>query len=1000
MMKRWMIYVLIAAAAAAIILVITLPGLMNKEPELELPVQVINQGETLTLNLKQFVKDEKVDDVALEILEGPGELSGFSYVFEPGFSYAGEISVRVQATDNQGKKSEDEMLVNVIRVNRPPEIDTSPVVVQEGETLSIDLNSIATDPDGDELEFSVEGPGKLEGSIYSYAPGYSDSGKAVLRVLARDTQGNETARDIQLEVTDVNAPPEVRVNDQIVNEGERLTVDIISSVTDEDVEKIILSIEDGPGRLEDGLFIYEPSFEDAGKKIVSIKAADSFGNETFSSFEIEIHDVNRPPRLLLSDLVMKEGETVEVDILSRVSEPDGDDVQLRIEGPGEIVDGTYRLSADFGDAGDKSVKVFLEDEKGATNTTAFTVRVEEVNRAPVVSIPDGVVKEGETLRLYLRGFASDPDGDELTFEVSEGPGTIEDGNYIFTPDFDSEGSHEVELLVTDNEGAESIGIFTVTVDNVNRPPVKILPSLSTTIMETFTLSLDLKSLFTDPDGDELSYEVDGFGSILNNSYSCSPGYGDHGEKTATVTASDPFGLSESMLIKIDVRNKNRDPELSVSEITTSIREGFTLKIDLVTLFSDPDDDELVFSITGPGEIEEGYYSYSPDYSDEGEKSVVLYATDSKGGSTSLPINISVVDVNRAPVVSIPDGVVKEGETLRLYLSGFASDPDGDELTFEVSEGPGTIEDSNYIFTPDFDSEGSHEVELLVTDNEGAESIGIFTVTVENVNRAPVVSIPDGVVKEGETLRLYLRGFASDPDGDEVTFEVSEGPGSIEDSNYIFTPDFDSEGSHEVELLVTDNEGAESIGMFTVTVDNVNRPPNAFIPDGTAKAGSEYSLYLRGFAGDPDGDKVAFKIVSGSGEIVEDRYLFLPERSDIGPKEIVLEISDEKGMKTETAFTLTVEASERIVEISYGLPSFDGESIKIVAGPNEIFSTGKQAVIETDWMFNFEEIYFYEIEGSQETLIGTAEIRDSSDELNRKIYSPSGTYVGNIILLTN
>jgi len=102
MMKRWMIYVLIAAAATAIILVITLPGLMNKEPELELSVQVVNQGETLTVDLKQFVKDEKVDDVVLEILEGPGELSGFSYVFEPGFSYAGELSVRVQATDNSG----------------------------------------------------------------------------------------------------------------------------------------------------------------------------------------------------------------------------------------------------------------------------------------------------------------------------------------------------------------------------------------------------------------------------------------------------------------------------------------------------------------------------------------------------------------------------------------------------------------------------------------------------------------------------------------------------------------------------------------------------------------------------------------------------------------------------------------------------------------------------------------------------------------------------------
>ena len=1088
MMKRWMIYVLIAAAAAAIILVITLPGLMNKEPELELPVQVVNQGETLTVNLRQFVKDERVDDIVLEILEGPGELSGFSYVFEPGFSYAGEIAVRVQATDKQGKKSEDEMLINIIRVNRPPEIDTSPVVAREGEMLTIDLNSIATDPDGDELEFSVEGPGKLEGSIYSYAPGYSDSGKAVLRVLARDTQGNETARDIQLEVTDVNAPPEVRIENQIVNEGERLTVDIISSVIDEDVENLVLSIEDGPGRLEDGLLIYEPSFKDAGKKSVSIKAEDSFGNETFSSFEIEVLDVNRPPRLLLSDLVLKEGEMVEVDILSRVSEPDGDDVQFRVEGPGELVEGKYIFSADFGDAGDKSVKVFIEDEKGATNTASFTVRienvnrapvvsipdgvvkegetfrlylrafasdpdgdevtfevsegpgsiedgnyiftpgfgsegnhevellvtdskgaesigtftvtVENVNRAPVVSIPDGVVKEGETFRLYLRAFASDPDGDEVTFEVSEGPGSIEDGNYIFTPDFDSEGNHEVELLATDIEGAESIGKFTVTVENVNRPPVKILPSLSTTIMESFTLSLDLETLFTDPDGDQLSYEVEGFGSILNNSYSCSPGYGDQGEKAATVTASDPSGLSESMLIKIDVRDKNRDPELSVSDMSTSIREGFTLKFDLSTLFSDPDGDELVFDITGPGEIENGFYSYSPDYSEAGEKSVVISATDSKGGSISLPVYISVLDANRAPVVSIPDGVVKEGETFRLYLRAFASDPDGDEVTFEVSEGPGSIEDGNYIFTPDFDSEGSHEVKLLVTDSKGAETIGNFTVTVENVNRPPVVSIPDGVVKEGETLRLYLRAFASDPDGDEVTFEISEGPGSIEDGNYIFTPGFDSEGNHEVELLATDIEGAESIGKFTVTVENVNRPPNAFIPDGTVKAGSEYSLYLRGFAGDPDGDKVAFKLVSGPGEIVDDRYLFLPERSDIGLKEIVLEISDEKGMKTETAFTLIVEANEKIVRISYGLLSVDAESIKIVAGPNEIFSTGRQAVIETDWIMNFEEIYFYEIEESQETLIGTAEFEDSSDELNRKIYSPSGTYVGNIILVTN
>ncbi|PNS37933.1 Ig-like domain-containing protein, partial [Mesotoga sp. B105.6.4] len=384
-MKRWMVYVLVVAGVAAIILIITLPGVLNKEPQIELPVQVVNQGEKLSVNLKQFVSDEKVDEVALELIDGPGVLSGFSYTFEPGFSYAGEIAVRIRATDEQGKSSEDEMLVNVIRVNRPPEIDTSPVVVNEGETLSIDLNSIAVDPDGDNLEFSVEGPGELEGSIYTYSPGYNDAGNGVLRVIARDTHGNETARDIPLEIIDVNAPPVVmQIKNQVVNEGERISVDIASAVVDVDGDEIFFSIEQGPGLLEDGLFVYEPSFADAGTKSVIIRVEDSYGNEAFSSFEVEVKDFNRPPKLLLSDIVLNEGDTVEIDFVERVIDPDGDEVSFAIEGPGEIVDGKYKYTPRFGEAGEESVTVFLEDEKGGTSTAAFRIRVNEVNRPPTV----------------------------------------------------------------------------------------------------------------------------------------------------------------------------------------------------------------------------------------------------------------------------------------------------------------------------------------------------------------------------------------------------------------------------------------------------------------------------------------------------------------------------------------------------------------------------------------------------------------------------------------
>ena len=999
-MKRWMVYVLVVAAVAAIILIITLPGVLNKEPQIELPVQVVNQGEKLSVNLKQFVSDEKVDEVALELIDGPGDLSGFSYTFEPGFSYAGEIAVRIRATDEQGKSSEDVMLVNVIRVNRPPEIDTSPVVVNEGETLSIDLNSIAVDPDGDNLEFSVEGPGELEGSIYTYSPGYNDAGDGVLRVTARDTHGNETARDIPLEIIDVNAPPVMQIKNQVVNEGERISVDIASAAVDVDGDEIFFSIEQGPGLLEDGLFVYEPSFADAGTKSVIIRVVDSYGNEAFSSFEVEVKDFNRPPELLLSDIVLNEGDTLEIDFLERVIDPDGDEVSFAIEGPGEIVDGKYKYTPRFGEAGEESVTVFLEDEKGGTSTTAFRIRVNEVNRPPTVSIPDWGVKEGETLRIYLRAFVFDPDGDDLDFEIVEGPGAIEDGHYLYSPDFDSEGTHEVKLLARDSKGLESIGTFTVDVENVNRAPVKVIPSLNTTIMETFTLNLDLSSLFFDPDGDDLEFEMEGYGRIEESSYVFSPDYNDQGQKLATVTAYDSLGLSDSLLIRIDVRDKNRDPESAIKEINTSIREGFSLRIDLNPLFSDPDGDELTFTVSGPGMIDDGYYSYSPNHSEAGQKSVIITASDGKGGSLSLPINIAVIDVNRPPTVSIPDWGVKEGETLRIYLRAFVFDPDGDDLDFEIVEGPGAIEDGHYLYSPDFDSEGTHEVKLLARDSKGLESIGTFTVDVENVNRAPVKVIPslNTTIMETFTLNLDLSSLFFDPDGDDLEFEM-EGYGRIEESSYVFSPDYNDQGQKLATVTAYDSLGLSDSLLIRIDVRDKNRPADLFIPDGIAEVGSEYSLYLREFASDPDGDNLEFRLLSGPGEVVEGRYSFIPTRKDIGKNEVLLEVMDEKGMKTENRFTVMVETSEKVTIISYALRSVDSDLVRIVAGQHEILSQERQSVVKTDWIFNFNEIHFFAVNESGDTLIGTAVFDDVDSQLNRKIYSPAGDYMGNIILVT-
>jgi hypothetical protein len=87
-MKRWMVYVLVVAAVAAIILIITLP----RSPKQGAADRITCAGSTRvksSLESEAICHDEKVDEVALELIDGPGDLSGFSYTFEPGFSYAG-----------------------------------------------------------------------------------------------------------------------------------------------------------------------------------------------------------------------------------------------------------------------------------------------------------------------------------------------------------------------------------------------------------------------------------------------------------------------------------------------------------------------------------------------------------------------------------------------------------------------------------------------------------------------------------------------------------------------------------------------------------------------------------------------------------------------------------------------------------------------------------------------------------------------------------------------
>ena len=109
------------------------------------------------------------------------------------------------------------------------------------------------------------------------------------------------------------------------------------------------------------------------------------------------------------------------------------------------------------------------------------------------------------------------------------------------------------------------------------------------------------------------------------------------------------------------------------------------------------------------------------------------------------------------------------------------------------------------------------MKLEVTD--GTEMVSReWDVEVSNVDRAPSLEpIDDVMVRETETVSLSPQ--ATDPDGDEITYQISDPVGDTG----TWQTTYDDAGVYTVKVTATDGQ-LDSSREVKVTVVNVNRPP--------------------------------------------------------------------------------------------------------------------------------------------------------------------------------
>jgi len=205
----------------------------------------------------------------------------------------------------------------------------------------------------------------------------------------------------------------------------------------------------------------------------------------------------------------------------------------------------------------------------------------------------------------------------------------------------------------------------------------------------------------------------------------------------------------------------------------------------------------------------------------------------------LPITIGIVVVvvvvlivvldtllaNHQPTITnlaAPDRVLPSG---RCQITCDASDRDGDALSYNWSASGGDISGAGAAVNwtaPE--PVGSYNVTVTVTDGRGGEAVQQRTVEVR-ANRAPTISSlaadADWTLPSGT---LQMTCTASDPDGDELTYEWTASAGDISGAGEAVNWTAPQEvGAHNVTVVVKDGHGSSAARLLRTSVAT-GQPP--------------------------------------------------------------------------------------------------------------------------------------------------------------------------------
>ena len=349
--------------------------------------------------------DFSLDDTALAT--GTVDLSRGSIIFRG--TQVGTTSVSVSACDGEGCSGTDLGLQFALTVlpppNRSPEVigSVSDQGVHVGDTISVDVSSLFSDPDGDliqEYGFSQTDRSVAVGSIDSKTGIMmlrgAKEGTTIVAVNASDGELSSMGTDATFRVTVTEPPrnpPQVvgALSDQTLELYDSLEVLVSDAFKTPSRYRIIRydvllrdpDVGSGSEIARDGILTLVGAEE--GKSWVSVRACSYLGCSNFAdlSFVIIVTDSdkvrNRIPEVVgaLPDRSLRVGQSVTMDVSEAFDEPDGE----------LIIDYKYTLSNPYTAIGSSITDTGILTLRGA-NMGTTTVSISACDDENECSDPD------------------------------------------------------------------------------------------------------------------------------------------------------------------------------------------------------------------------------------------------------------------------------------------------------------------------------------------------------------------------------------------------------------------------------------------------------------------------------------------------------------------------------------------------------------------------------------------------------------------------------------